>query len=113
MSGHEYSPTCGCPGCQYAWAAEQTFSTVGPPLKIGEFTPVAGDFAEDPRYPGLYRTWTGGFYAYWHPRFLRNEPKCICKDGAHGPYGCLIDDSDLPLNAPIDQDEAMRLRNGK
>lgn len=107
--GHPYSPTCGCPGCQYLWAAEETFRAVGSPLKIGEFTPTWGDFAEDPRYPGFFRTWSDG----WHPKLLRGEPVCICKGDTHSKYGCLVDDSTLPVPVGIDQSEAMRRRNGK
>ncbi len=109
MSDHKYNPNCGCPGCQFLWAAEETGRKCGPPLKIGEFTPVMGDFAEDPRYPRFFRTWTGDG---WYPKTLINEPVCLCKDPSrHSQYGCLVDDSTLPVPFPSDQSEAMRARN--
>lgn len=110
MSDHPYSETCGCPGCQFMWAAEQVARRCGKPLQIGQFTPTFGDMAEDPRYPGFFRTWTGDG---WHPRLLINEPVCICKPGCHSQYGCDVDDSDLPACAPISQTEAMRVRSAK
>ncbi len=94
LSNHPYSETCGCPGCQFIWAGLEAFKRGAPP-KIGSFEPIHGDIAEDPRYPGFYRTWTG---VYWHPRFLLNEQVCICADKSRShQYGCLVDDSTLPV----------------
>lgn len=64
MSDHEYNRRCGCPGCQFMAAAEDAYTTCGPPLKIGEFTPIIGDFAQDRRHPNLFRTWDG---SCWRP----------------------------------------------
>lgn len=109
--GHAYNPDCGCPGCQFLWAAEVAYSQIGPPLKIGAFTPALGDYAEDPRYPGFFRTWAGGG---WYPRFLLGEPVCVCAaPERHSSYGCEVDDSTLPEPVAIDQAEAMRRRNRK
>lgn len=108
MSDHAYNPNCGCPGCQFMWAAEEVRRKCGPPLKIGEFTPTSGDFAEDPRYPGFFRTWTGDG---WQPCILMGEPTCICSNPEHhSKYGCFVDDSTLPEPKPIDQTEAMKQR---
>lgn len=64
---HAYSPTCGCPGCQFMWAAEQCFIKNGPPPVMDTFEPTLGDIARDCDHPlSPYRTWTGD---RWHPYF--------------------------------------------
>lgn len=108
MSDHAYNPNCGCPGCQFLLGAENVYHRCGPPLKIGEFTPIAADVAEDPRYPGFFRQWTGD---RWYPTLRRDEPTCICARAEHhSRYGCFVDDSTLPKPKPISQEEAMKQR---
>ncbi len=68
MADHPYSRTCGCPGCQFMWAAEETYKRLGPPPVIGTFEPINGDIARDGDYPrAQYRVWTG---TNWHPNPL-------------------------------------------
>lgn len=50
---------CGCPGCQFMYAAEACYLKNGPPPLIGSFEPVLGDVARDPKRNLIYRTWVG------------------------------------------------------
>ena len=106
---HPYNPNCGCPGCQFLWAAEETYRRLGPPLKIGEFKPDQGDFAEDPRYRGFFRIWTG---TYWHPCII-DAVGCVQDCAHHTQWGCLLDDSTLPTPPDINQCEAILARKAR
>lgn len=67
MIGHDYSPTCGCPGCQFIWAGLQAYEKFGPPPVIGTFNPMTGDVGRDIDDPlSQYRTWLGD---RWHPSY--------------------------------------------
>lgn len=67
MNDHSYSPTCGCPGCQFLWAAEQQYLKHGAPPVIGTFEPRTGDVGRDCDSPvAQYRTWVGG---QWYPLY--------------------------------------------
>ena len=67
MADHDYNPNCGCPGCQYLWAAEKMLEKFGPPPIIGTFEPTHGDIGRDLDHPlAVYRTWMG---SYWWPLY--------------------------------------------
>ena len=68
MADHPYNPNCGCPGCQFLWAAEQAYRKFGPPPVIDMFEPTYGDVGRDCDHPmSRYRTWLGD---NWWPYFL-------------------------------------------
>lgn len=66
MEGHDYNPNCGCPGCQFIWAAMEAFKRGLAPV-IGTFEPIEGDMARDCDRPdSMLRTWVSG---RWWPYF--------------------------------------------
>jgi len=67
MSDHPYIRNCGCPGCQFLWAAEMCEAINGPPPIIGTFEPISGDVGRDYDGPNSpFRAFIGG---RWWPYF--------------------------------------------
>lgn len=68
MSDHPYSSTCGCPGCQFLWAAEETYKKSGPAPIIGTWEPKPGDLGRDCDSPNSpIRIWISE--GRWYPSF--------------------------------------------
>ena len=79
MSDHVYNPDCGCPGCQFMWAAEETYRKHGSAPVIGTFEPRVGDVGRDcdaSMSPLRVMTADGR----WHPYF-EVLPRMVVPDG--------------------------------